>query len=704
MEKRKSYILKRVRFIYIMVLLFALIIIFKIIYIQLGEGRELLKETQEKKLKYFTSKAIRGNIYAEDGNLIATSIPIFDIRMDVDSEHISDEFFNEKLDSLTLCLSVLFRNKSAYQYKREIRNARNNGNRYYLLKRNITYNQLKKVKKFPILRLGKYRGGLIIIAKSKRITPFKLLANRTIGYENKSENIFVGLEGAYSNVLSGTDGKRLMRKVNSGNWIPVNDKNEIEPENGKDIITTINTDIQDVAEYSLLEHLKEHEAYQGCAVLMEVKTGQIKAIANLRYDSVNDRYEEVYNYAIAESIEPGSTFKLASMLCLMEDNKVNLNDTIDIGKGQVVYYDRVLRDVHQIRDGKITVREAFEKSSNVGISKTIYEAYKDDPETFTNHFNKIGLNEPLNIEIPGEGKPLIKHPKDLKTWYGTTLPWMSIGYESKLTPIHILTFYNAIANNGSMVKPMFVKQIKDAGKTIQQFKKVVINNSICSEKTIDTLKSLLEGVVERGTARRLNNSIYKIAGKTGTAQIANKNSGYDKDNYNALFVGYFPADDPKYSCIVVVNQPSKGFYYGSTVAAPVFKDIADKVYAKQLDIPMKDDNREYLSSYPYYLAGSTKEIKSIIKECRLPADTFNVDSKWSVLLPDNDSIKLASRFIKQDVVPNVTGMSAKDAIFILENLGLRTQIQGKGTVIKQSIKQGQIIKGGESIILTLETS
>ncbi|MCK4639399.1 MAG: penicillin-binding protein 2, partial [Bacteroidales bacterium] len=431
-----------------------------------------------------------------------------------------------------------------------------------------------------------------MIPKTIRKMPFKELAKRTIGYENKKENLFVGLEGAYSEYLEGKKGKQLRQRICNGDWKPIQDENEIEPQNGKDIITTIDINIQDVAENALLEHLKEHKAFQGCAILMEVETGYIKAIANLQYDSSDNKYKESYNYAFAENVEPGSTFKLASMIAVIEDRKVNLSDTIDTGDGWIVYYNRTMRDAYKIRDGKITCREAFEKSSNVGVSMIIWDAYKKNPEKFVEHLYDMSLNKPLGIEFQGEGHPFIKHPKDKKIWYGTTLPWMSVGYEISLTPLQILTFYNAVANGGKMVKPMFVKEIRQTGKTIKTFKPVVINKSICSKRTIDTVQSLLEGVVERGTAKSLNNSIYKIAGKTGTAQIANKNKGYNKGFYNASFVGYFPADDPKYSCIVVVNKPSGGKYYGSSVAAPVFKEIADKVYATQLDIHQQNEEEQ----------------------------------------------------------------------------------------------------------------
>ena len=702
MKDIKKDILWRVYLVYLGILFFGIVIIGKIVYIQFYEGNALIKKARQQELKYFNIEAVRGNICASDGSLLATSVPVFEIRMDVSSNLISDEFFNKKVDSLAYCLSKLFKNKSKKEYLSDLKNARKKGNRYFRLKQKVKYEQLKELRTFPILRLGKYRGGLIVIPKTIRKMPFKELAKRTIGFENKKENLFVGLEGAYSEYLEGKMGKQLRQRICNGDWKSIQDENEIEPQNGKDIITTIDINIQDVAENALLEHLKEHKAFQGCAILMEVETGYIKAIANLQYDSSDNKYKESYNYAFAENVEPGSTFKLASMIAVIEDKKVNLSDTIDTGDGWIVYYNRTMRDAYKIRDGKITCREAFEKSSNVGVSMIIWDAYKKNPEKFVEHLYDMSLNKPLGIEFQGEGHPFIKHPKDKKIWYGTTLPWMSVGYEISLTPLQILTFYNAVANRGKMVKPMFVKEIWQTGKIIKTFKPVVINKSICSKRTIDTVQSLLEGVVERGTAKNLNNSIYKIAGKTGTAQIANKNKGYS-EFYNASFVGYFPADDPKYSCIVVVNKPSGGKYYGSSVAAPVFKEIADKVYATQLDIHQQNEEEQGEIYIPLVTAGNQSDLQKFYQTFDFPIDTLSSTAEWVVTSRNDNSVKFGEKRIKPEIVPNVYGMSAKDAIYILENLGMRTKLRGKGIVKNQSVKAGSKVRKGTEITLNLST-
>jgi len=700
-EEIKKDILWRVYLVYLGILLMALAIIGKAFYIQFSEGQELIARAERQELKFFSIEANRGNIYDESGNLLATSVPIFEIRMDVASDLISDKLFKEKADSLALSMSKLFGDRSKYQYKQGLEKARKAGNRYYLLKRTVTYAQLKKIRKFPILRRGKYSGGLIVIQKTHRVMPFDELAKRTIGYQKKSEELFVGLEGAFNDVLEGVNGQQLRRRISNGDWIPVYGENELEPSDGQDIITTIDINIQDVAESALHEHLIQHEAYQGCAILMEVSTGEIKAIANLRLDKETGEYVELWNYAIAERIEPGSTFKLPTIVALMEDEKISLSDTIDVGDGWCMYYNRTMRDTKKIRDGKVTIREAFEKSSNVGISKITVEAYKEDPAAYINRLYDMSLNMPLGIEIHGEANPIIKHPDSTRNWYGTSLPWMSIGYSLLITPLQTLAFYNAIANDGVMVKPMMVKEIRQAGRVIETFDTEVINRKICSQSTIDSAKSLLEGVVEKGTATNLRNKHYQIAGKTGTAQIADEHRGYEKKIYNASFVGYFPADKPKYSCIVVVNDPAQGKYYGGSVAAPVFKEIADKVYATNLDIYQEVEEEVTVQQLPRLMYGSHGDISWLCEELNIPVSPMSDVSEWVVNFHEDEGIRFAPRVIKDNVVPNVKGMNARDAIFILEQLGLKATISGHGKVREQSVLPGSRVNRGQEIILKL---
>ena len=689
---------------YFGMLVFGIAIIGKVIYIQVKEGDELRSKAQTQELKVFNLEANRGNILDSKGDLLATSVPIFEVRFDVSSPYINDDLFRQKIDSISYGLAKIL-NKSQYKVKTSLTKARNKGNRYFLIKRNVTYDQLKQIRQLPIFRNGKYKGGLITIQKTRRAKPYNELAARTIGYINKKENLFVGLEGAYTNILTGTDGKLVMRRINHGDWIPVHDENEIEPRDGLDIVSTININIQDVTEHALLRQLLNNKAFQGCAIVMEVETGHIVAIANLRYDNTDKKYKETYNYAIGESIEPGSTFKLASILAALEDNKTKLTDSLFTGEGYTTYYHRAMRDVHKIGNGRITVRDAFEQSSNVGISRLIFESYKEHPEEFINRLYAMSLNQKLGIELKGEGIPRIKHPSKKETWYGTSLPWISIGYELTITPLQTLTYYNAIANNGKMVKPMFVSEIREGGSVIEKFNTEVINNNIVSQSTVDSAKSLLEGVVERGTARRaFKNSPYKVAGKTGTAQIA-VNGKYNKTNYNASFVGYFPADKPAYSAIVVINNPSAGKYYGGSVAAPVFKEIADNLYSTSIAI--ENNNGSTIDSLIIPVPNKpvwTNDIKSIYANLKIDDDIrFPVTGNWIKANTDESDLIFDEVTFKQNVVPNVLGMKAKDAVYLLENSGLQTTIKGRGKVKRQSIRAGKTIKENQSIVLQLAT-
>ncbi len=699
MESRKD-ILWRVYLVYFGILVFGLAIIGKIAYIQIYEGESLKAKAQTQELRAFNLEANRGNILAEDGSLLATSVPIFEIRMDVASNHISETLFKENLDSLALGIALIF-DGSKRQIKTKLQRARKSGNRYFLIHRKATYSQLKALRKLPILRRGKYRGGLIAIQKTKRVMPFMELAARTIGYENRTENLFVGLEGAYSEVLTGTDGKQVMRRINHGDWIPIHDENEMDPRDGLDIVSTIDIHTQDVAESALLRELMNNKAFQGCAVLMEVETGHIKAIANLRYDSTDGKYKETYNYAIGESIEPGSTFKLASILTALEDEKFELTDSLVTGEGYTTFWGRPLRDVHKIGNGRVTVRDAFEHSSNVGISKLINNAYKEKPSEFIEGLYDLSLNNRLGVEIKGEGRPYIKHPSKRKSWYGTSLPWMSIGYELQITPLQTLSLYNAVANEGRMVKPMFITEIREGGISIETFETTVINKQIVSDQTIDSARSLLEGVVERGTARRVFKGCpYKVAGKTGTAQIA-VGGQYNKTNYNATFVGYFPAENPKYSCIVVINNPSGGKYYGGSVAAPVFKEIADKIYSTSLVLGEETVPTEAVDPPVLKHPAVYDDIKDVYVGLNQVVKDQSTGEEWVRIKKTQHGLAMEAKVYDGLKVPNVKGMKARDAVYLLENMGLRASISGRGYVRTQSLKAGSNIHKGQKINLQL---
>ncbi len=700
----KKDILWRVYLVYFGILLFAVAILVKLVLIQFKERQKWIEKAETQEIKEFSLEASRGNILDANGNLLATSIPIFEVRFDAASPLISDDIFYSNIDSLSLGISKILGKKSKAQLKKELVKARKSGNRYFLINRKTTYQQLKKLRNLPIFRRGKYSGGLITNRKTKREHPYKELAARTIGYENAKEDLYVGIEGAYADYLQGKKGKQLRRRINHGDWIPLYNENEIEPQNGMDIITTIDVNIQDVAENALLKQLLIHKAFQGCAVVMEVETGDIIAIANLRYDSTDKQYKETYNYAIGESIEPGSTFKLPTLLAALDQGKTKLTDSLVTGAGYKMYYGRTVQDVHKIGNGRITVRDAFEQSSNVGLSIIITEAYKDNPSAFVDKLYAMSLNKTLGLKIKGEGKPYIKHPSNKQTWYGTSLAWMSFGYEVQITPLQTLTYYNAIANGGKMVKPRFVRKIMKNGLVEEDFGVEVINEQVVKKETVELAKSLMEGVVERGTGKNnFNGSPYKIAGKTGTAQIS-VGGAYNKTNYNASFVGYFPADNPKYSCIVVVNNPSAGRYYGGSVAAPAFKEISDKVYSNYLALEMANDTTVDESELNFETPISWhNDIITVYNFLGIENQDYIHDQQWASSKIENGVATIDAALINEKFIPDVRQMKARDAVYLLENMGLEVSLFGKGTVKSQSVRPGTKVTKGRKIKLMLST-
>lgn len=716
MKEVKKDILWRVYLVYVAVLVFSFFIIGQIFHIQFSEGDIWRERSRQQTIDTMQVEAIRGNICSDDGSLLATSVPIFDIYWD--SQVISDKIYEKNIDSLAYYLSKTFKDKSKQQYISMLNAAREGKKEYVLIHKSylndessqVSYEGLKEIKSFPIFSMGREKGGLIVEQKEKRVKPYQELAKRTIGYykgdnTNKDKNkkndstksYKVGIEGAYSDILDGISGIRLKKKIAGGVWMPL-DENEIEPQDGSDVITTIDIDLQDVAENSLKKNLIANDADHGCVVLMEVATGHVKAIANLKKGDDGEYNEEV-NYAISESTEPGSTFKLFSIVAAIDDGMVSLNDLVKIGVTQ--YANRTMKDAHVGSFGPVTVRNAFEQSSNVGISQAIYNVYKNNPKRFTDKLYNMKVNLPLGIEISGEAPPVMKNPKN-KSWSKTTLPWMSIGYEVALTPLQILAFYNAIANNGKMIRPMFVKEIRKMGRVIETKKTIVLNDSVCSLKTALIARKLLEGVVDSGTAKSLSKAMYKIAGKTGTAQIADTKYGYNKTNYKASFVGYFPADNPQYSCIVVVNNPSKGAYYGGVVAAPVFKEIADRVFATRLDIPQQYKDTSYSDlTIPFVRAGHQGDLYAIYEKLDFATLTQSPNAKWVAVTSDEKNTTLNEKTFPKGYVPDVTGMGLRDAVYLLERTGLKVIITGKGKVLTQSIEAGSTAEKGKTIYLEL---
>ena len=686
-------------------------ILFQLFKIQLVEGKSWREKAYNLATEMRPVQATRGNILADDGSMLATSVPVYDIRMDMDAAGLTDEAFKKDIDSLAWHLSRLFGDKPPLAYKQQLVNARKRGDRYHLVKRKIDFNQMQEAKTFPIFRKGRYKGGVVFEKKDIRKMPFGFLAQRTIGYTRENK-LAVGLEGAFDKVLAGTQGMRLEKRLAGGVWMPLNDENELEPEDGLDVVTTLDVNIQDVASSALLKQLSLHNAEHGCVILMEVKTGNIKAIANLTRNE-NGSYSEKYNYAVGEATEPGSTFKLASLLTAIDDGYVNINDEVDTRNGVITYFGIPMHDTKEGGHGKISVKEAFEVSSNIGISQIISKNYRNNPQRFIDKLYSLGLNKPLGLQLSGEGIPRIKSPGDtINRWSGISLTQISIGYELLITPMQILSLYNAVANNGIMIKPRFVSELSKNGKVMKEMPVEVINPKICSERTLGQLREALEGVVDAGTATNLKTAHYKIAGKTGTARIANSKvkGGYGTGadaTYQASFCGYFPADNPLYSCIVVVSAPSSTVtYYGNVVAGPIFREIADKVFSNRIDTHKEINVNKLmtLSKVPASVNGYKDDFLTIARELKIPVKNAASESEWVNTQANGKAIVVrASKItgIGEKQVPNVVGMGLQDALFLLENSGIKVEVVGKGIVKWQSVPAGTSTNQAQIITLGL---
>ena len=642
--------------------------------------------------RYFTVEAPRGNITADDGALLAISMPLYDVRLDMSV--MNKALFNSGIIKLSDLLAQLFKDKTPAEYELFLRNAKQaKKNKYILLQNKVTHNELNALKKMPILEMGQNKGGLIAEQRPNREKPFGLLAQRTVGVLRGVNP--VGIERAYNQTLSGVYGIHLKRKIAKGIWVPQDAEGNRLPRAGNNVVTTINTDMQDVAEKALENTLINNNADWGCVVLMEVATGEVKVIANLKKQA-DGSVRENFNYAMAKHVSPGSTFKLASVIAGLEDGFFKVEDSVRTYGGKFSFYDRVMMDSKLGVYDNITIKNAFINSSNVGISRIIFNNYKSNPTAFTDRIYKMGLSTPLELELPFPNN--LKSPVPNKGgWSGVTLPWMSIGYEMQLTPIHMLTFYNAIANQGKMVKPIFTSAISSDGKIIKKHTTHVINPTICSEATIDAVIPLLIGVVEEGTAKNIRTNNYLIAGKTGTTVINfnNRAEGEEKE-YQASFAGFFPADNPRYSCIVVINNPRENGHYGGSVAAPIFKELADKVYASDMSIHKALQQSDEVVSLPKVMQGHVEDANNVL--ANFDINRIVTHEPWMVASTTKTEVSLEVRRIERDLrngnMPDLRGMGIQDAIYLLESYGLVVEITGSGSVQSQSISKGnKFIKG-----------
>lgn len=697
----KSSIVLRVRIAFILVAMFALAVFYRIIVLQFVEGEKWEAKAENYHYQMRPVSATRGNIYAADGSLLATSLPFYKVAFD--PTVASEELFRTSLDSLAYQLSAFYKDQSAAAYKRMITEARASKKRYIVLNRTqVGYQEMQEMSKWPIFRNGRGGGGVIFEKVDKRYRPFKTLASRTVGFLNE-DNYGAGIEYSFNEYLAGKNGEALFQRIAGGVWKPVFDAADIKPDDGFDVLTTLDINIQDVAESALLRQLIAKDAAFGSVIVMEVATGHIKAIANLQKNQQGQGYGENYNYAIGDQglTEPGSTFKLFSMLALLEEGKVGLQDKIDTGEGVYPFYDKKMTDAKIGGFGVLTVREVFEKSSNIGISRLVDQSFGHQPSKFVSYLEKVGLDKAIGFQLAGEGEPYFKKP-GTKHWYGTTLPWMSIGYEAKLTPLHTLMLYNAIANEGKMVKPMMVQAIAKGTVVAKKYETEVIRKKIASDKTIQQLKELLEGVVKNGTAKNIYDEDYRIAGKTGTAQkIVN---GRYTQKYYTSFVGYFPADKPKYSAIVVIDSPIGFNAYGGDISAPVFKEIADKVFAQDIELNQNTPSKVFMASssfFPAMKSGKVEELQLICNKFGISNHFQGNAESWVRPVAQIKSIQWQARNAPEKAVPDVSGMSLKDALYVLENKGLRVMYQGKGKVKVQSIPAGAPVQPNHTINLVL---
>jgi cell division protein FtsI (penicillin-binding protein 3) len=675
--------------------LFGIAIIVKAALIQAEEGPRLRQLSQDMHTRTTMLPAERGNIYTEDGELLCSTIPQFDVH--IDFSVISAKLFNKNIDTLSECLSHLFGDAKPAKYKRELTEAYDKQLRYWLLKKNIPYNKYLALRSFPIFNKGSRRGGFIEDPKVKRVNPYGILAYRTIGLWRENSQI-IGVEATYNDVLKGDTGSRVEQRQTGGIWMPVPGA-QIEPRNGKDIITTLDMKIQGVAEHALMSILQQYECLYGTCIVMEVQTGKVRALVNLGRQKDGSYWEDL-NYAMMPT-EPGSTFKLVTLTSLLNDKYVTINDMVNAEGGAVKFGNRTMRDSH-LGLGSLTIKDAFAHSSNTAMAKLAYKYYASKPQQYIDHLHKLHLHERTKIDLLGERRPVVKSPED-KSWSATTLPWMATGYEVQVTPLHTCMVYNAVANNGKMMRPYLVSAIREYGKDMKEIEPKVIEEAIGDSATVAQLQACVKEVVLSGTGKSIQSPFYSIAGKTGTAQVADKGIKYTDGVYQGSFVGYFPADNPKYTIAVVVRtKPHSGAYYGGTIAAPVFRMIADKVFAnnKGWEGPIDSIAKTAKQSMPAEAAtpmSYSALLKAMGKKALVPENNYITQ----LVADSNKKIAIEQKNVVQGYVPDLSGLGLKDAVYLLEKEGVQVQVYGRGKVRMQSLAPGTRTFKGQKIILQL---
>jgi len=697
----KRDILWRVYLSYILVIGVCIAIFGKAVYIQQVQGAQWRSMSDSLHQRINSIEAERGTIYSEDGQMLSTSIPQFDLFMDFRVEWLHEKsgiHFRENLDSLSFYLSNLFKDKSADGYKQWLTEAYKDNEPYLELHKKTSYREYEQLRKFPLFRDGRYKSGLIVNERNIRLNPYGILAFRTIGLDRASSK--VGLEKTYDSLLKGREGKQWVRIIAGGVKVPINDDYIIEPETGKDIVSTIDVFIQEIAENALMRMMEKNEAEHGCAIVMEVKTGKIKAIANLG-KKPNGGYWEDYNYAISTT-EPGSTFKLATMMALLEDKKISLNTIVDLEGGIWQVAGLTVKDSEQKGLRDVTAKQAFELSSNVGMAKLVSAHYSGQPSQFINRLKQMQMDTLTGIDLVGEGRSTIFKPGG-KMWGPTTLPWMAFGYNLQISPLQTLALYNAVANQGKMMRPYLVSSVREEGVLLKKIDPVTVHEKVCSDQTLAQLRACLEGVCVAGTAKELfKNSLFSVAGKTGTALVANGNKGYDDKIYQSSFAGYFPADNPQYTCVVVIkNKPHAPIFYGGAVAGPVFKEIADRMYSTYVKAGKNELNKKLLDSTIMSYAGARKDLTKVMAKLNMGFTDSASNAAYMAVNGDASNLVARSKSTPLNLMPELNGMGLKDAVYVCENMGLKLNIRGKGKVMAQSITAGLPVVKGQLVELAL---
>jgi cell division protein FtsI (penicillin-binding protein 3) len=706
----RKVILVRAYIVFALLFVFAISIFITAVKLQLGTDDKFREELSAKNTRVVEIEAMRGNIYADDGSLLATSVPKYDVVFDLRADGLTTKVFIGKIDSFSMMMSRMFPERSASAWKEHFLKHREKRTRYLKIAKDIGFEQVKAIKKWPIARLGKFKGGIWYEEKGKRMYFMGELAKRTIGYIK--DKTAVGLEGAFDTLLRGKNGSQMQQRMSGQTWRPIQVGNNRTAINGKDIVTTLDVRIQDIAQYALQKGLEAESADHGCVIVMESKTGAIKAMANLKRGE-DGQYYEAQNYAVSEFTEPGSTFKLLSAIALLEDGKVSTTDSVDNSWGKWNWYDMKLEDAVKPKKRYYTLSECLQNSSNVGTSKFVMQHYKKDPKKFTQHALDLGLHIKPKFDIPSSSNPSIATP-DQSGWSGTSLPSLSIGYSSKISPLQTLMLYNTIANQGKMMQPYMVKEIRQEGQTLSKIEPLVINENAVSAKTAATLTQMLIQVVDNGTANGIKTDNYKIAGKTGTAWISSGKSGYNGENqkqYQASFAGFFPANNPQYTIVVVVNNPKSGRYSGSQIAAPIFKNISDRIYSTHIKVQPALQTTS-LPEVPGILKGDASKTKWVLNEIgissQLTQDTASKNSHPTLsgqyIDPSKEahSVKLKPMRIQENTLPDLRGMGLRDALKLLSDLGLKASYSGYGKVSDQAPAPNTKINPNGDVVLILK--